>query len=49
MLRFDKAVFFSSLLKPNWSVSLSIKACGSEVSVFSAFTNIVSIFIIALT
>ena len=49
MLRFDKAVLFSSLLKPNLSVSLSIKACGSEVSVFSEFTNIVSIFITALT
>ena len=47
MLRFDKAIFFLPLLKSNLSVSLSIKTCGSEVSLFSEFIiNIVSIFII---
>ena len=45
MLRFDKAVIFSPLLKSNLSVSLSIKMCGSEFLLFSEFINIVSIFI----
>ena len=45
MLRFDKAIIFSPLLKSNLSVSLSIKMCGSEVY-FSEFINMVSIFII---
>ena len=33
----------SPLLKSNLSVNLSIKTCGSEVLLFSEFTNIVSI------
>ena len=49
MLRFDKAILFSSLLRSNLSVSLSIKIYGSEVSLFSEFKNIVSIFINVLT
>ena len=46
MLRFDKAIIFSPLLKSNLSVKLSIKTCGSEVLLFSEFINIVSIFMI---
>ena len=49
MLRFDKAIIFSPLLKSNLSVSLSIKTCGLEVLLFSEFLNIVFIFMIALT
>ena len=45
MLRFDKAIIFSPLLKSNLSVKLSIKTCGSEVLLFSEFINIVYIFI----
>ena len=44
MFRFDRAIIFSLLLKSNLPVSLSIKACGSEVLLFSEFINIVSIF-----
>ena len=44
ILRFDRANFFSPLLKCNLSLSLSIKARGSEVSLFSEFINVKSIF-----
>ena len=45
MLRFDKAILFSLILKSNLSVRLSIKTCVSEVLLFSEFINIGSIFI----
>ena len=43
MLRFDKAIIFSPVLKSNLSVSLSSKTCGSEILLFSEIINIVSI------
>ena len=46
MLRFDKAIIFSPLLKSKLSVNVRIKMSGSEVLLFSDFINIVSIFII---
>ena len=42
MLRFNKTIIFSPVLKSNLSVSLSIKMCGSENLLFSEFTYIVS-------
>ena len=45
MLRFNKAIIFSPLLKSNWSVNLSIKTYDSEVLLLSELINIVSIFI----
>ena len=45
MLRFDKAIIFSRILKSNLLVSFNIKTCGSDV-LFSEFINIVSIFYI---
>ena len=44
MLRFDKAIIFSSLLKSNLLVILNTKMCVSDVPLFSEFINIVSIF-----
>ena len=49
MLRFDKAIIFSPLLKSNLSVSLSIKTCGPDVLLYLEFITLVSIFIIVLT
>ena len=43
MLRFDRAIIFSPILKSNLLVSLNIKTHGSEVLLFSEFINIVSI------
>ena len=45
MLRFDDAIIFPPLLKSNLSVILNIKMRASDVSLFSEFINIVSIFI----
>ena len=44
MLRFDKAITFSPILKSNLLVTLSIKTCGLGVLLFSEFINIVSVF-----
>ena len=44
MLRFDKPVLFSSLLKSYLSASLSIKTWDLEVLLFSEFINTVSTF-----
>ena len=43
MLRFDKAIMFSPILKSTLLVSFSIKSCGSEFLLFSEVINIVSI------
>ena len=44
MLRFDKAIAFSPILKSNLLVSFNIKTCGSDVLLFSELINIVSSF-----
>ena len=41
MLRFDKAVIFSPILKSNLLVSFDIKKWGLDVLLFSEFINIV--------
>ena len=43
MLRFDKAIMCSPILKSTLLVSFSIKSCGSEFLLFSEVINIVSI------
>ena len=43
MLRFDKAIIFSPILKSNLLVSFNIKTCGLDVLLFPKFINIVSI------
>ena len=43
MLRFDKAIIFSHILKSNLLVNFNIKTCGSDVWLFSEFINIVYI------
>ena len=48
MLKFDKAIVFSPILKSNLLVSLSIKTCDSEFLLFSEFIDIVSICIYML-
>ena len=40
MLRFDKAISFSSILKSKLLVSSIIKTWGSEVLLFSEFINV---------
>ena len=42
MLRFDKAVVFSPILKSNFLVSFNIKTCTLDVLLFSELINIVS-------
>ena len=43
MLRFDKAVTFSRILKSNLLVSLSTKTCGLGVLLFSEFIHCLEI------
>ena len=43
MLRFDKAIIFSHILKSNLFVNFNIKTGGSDVWLFSEFINIVYI------
>ena len=43
MLRFDKVIIFSPIVKSNLLVSFNIKTCGLDVLLFSEFINIVSI------
>ena len=44
MLRFDKAIIFSAILKSNLLVNFNIKTYGLDVLLFSEFINIVSIY-----
>ena len=43
MLRFDKAIIFSPILKSNLLVSFNNKTCGLDVWLFYELINIVSI------
>ena len=45
MLRFDKVIVSSPIVKSNLLVSFKIKTCGLDVLLCSEFINIVSIFI----
>ena len=44
MLKFDKAIIFSPILRSNLLVSFNVKTCGLDVLLFFEFINIVFVF-----